>query len=90
MIFKEEQQHNKEVDMWDEIITLALNHGLISAMFVGLMIYVLKDCAKRENKSVVIIEQLAQRFGVVEEISTSVKNIQKELQEVKQEINRKK
>ncbi|MBQ3047950.1 MAG: bacteriocin, partial [Clostridia bacterium] len=36
--------------MWKEILELALTNGIWSALFVGLLIFQLKDSAKREKK----------------------------------------
>ena len=35
--------------MWQDILELALTNGIWSALFVGLLIYQLKDSAKRER-----------------------------------------
>ena len=36
--------------MWEEISAIAINSGLLPALFVALLIYVLHDTSKREKK----------------------------------------
>jgi len=61
--------------MWENILNLALSHGLWAALFVGLMVYVLKDSAKREKKYQETIKGLVSRLQVVEDIKKDVEDI---------------
>lgn len=61
--------------MWDSIIGIAINYGLMSALFVGLMVYVLKDGRKREKKYQDTIDDLADCLKVVDEIRKDVADI---------------
>jgi len=72
--------------MWENVITFAINHGLMSVLFIGLMIYMLRDVEKREKKYVEIIEKLAERFRVVEEIAHSMSGVEREVRDVKIEL----
>jgi len=62
----------------EEIISLALNYGLIPAMFVGLMIYVLKDSKKRETKYQETNEKLASALEIVKKIHEDIKDMKEE------------
>ncbi len=61
--------------MWEEIFNLALTNGLWSAMFLGLLIYQLKDSSKREKKYQETIEKLNKHLDAVSEIKEEVKEI---------------
>ncbi|MCL2851404.1 MAG: BhlA/UviB family holin-like peptide [Firmicutes bacterium] len=61
--------------MWDSILNLALSHGLWAALFVGLMIYVLKDSTKREKKYQETIRDLVKSLQIVEGIKKDVEDI---------------
>jgi preprotein translocase subunit YajC len=69
--------------MLDSIVAAALETGFIAALFVGLLIYVLRDSNKREQKYQEMITQLQQRMSVVIEI-------RKDVAEIKKKIDRKK
>ena len=69
--------------MWEEIFALAVNHGLMATMFVGLMIYVLKDGRKREKKYQDTIEKLAESLKIVNEIQETTKELKKDVNEIK-------
>lgn len=61
--------------MWEEIFNLALSNGLWSAMFLGLLIFQLKDSAKREKKYQETISKLNEHLNAVGEIKEEVKEI---------------
>ncbi len=61
--------------MWDEIFKLALSNGIWATMFVGLLIYLLKDSSKREKKYQETITKLGSHLGVVEDIKEEIKEI---------------
>ena len=65
--------------MWDQVISIAMNYGVMSAMFIGLMVYVLKDCSRREKKNTEIIEKLAEKFNVLEEIKRDLADLKQEI-----------
>ncbi|MCL2755929.1 MAG: BhlA/UviB family holin-like peptide [Firmicutes bacterium] len=72
--------------MWEEIISIAINHGLMTALFVGLMVYVLKDGRKREKKYQDTIEKLAESLKIVHEIQETTKELKKDVNEIKIKI----
>jgi len=69
--------------MWENILNLALNHGLIAGLFVCCLIYILKDHSRREKNYVDIIEKLAEKFKVLEEIQRDIKDLKVEMKESK-------
>jgi len=76
--------------MWEEIVSLAINNGLLPALFVALLVYVLRDTSKREKQYQVIEEEnrtiiarLAEGFRIVNEIRIVTEDIQKKVSEEK-------
>jgi len=61
--------------MWEVIFDAAVNNGLWAAMFVGLMIYILRDTAKRERKYQEVIDVLAEDLHIVMEIQKDIDEI---------------
>lgn len=65
--------------MWQDIFDLALKNGLWAVLFLGLLIFVLRDSKQRENKYQQTIQDLTEHLGIVHEIK-------KEVEEVKQVV----
>ena len=65
--------------MWEEILNLAIQNGLFAVLFLGLLVYSLKDSSKREKKYQQTIESLNKHLDIVE-------NIEKDVGEIKQEL----
>lgn len=63
--------------MWQEIFQMAISNGIWSALFVGLLIYQLKDSGKREKKYQDTIKELSEHLGVVEDIKKDIKEVKK-------------
>ena len=61
--------------MWDEIFKLAMSNGIWAVLFLGLLIYQLRDSATREKKYQKTIEVLSNNLSVVEEIKQEVEEI---------------
>jgi hypothetical protein len=61
--------------MWEEVFKLALSNGIWAVLFVGLLIFQLKDSAKREKKYQDTISKLNQHLDVVEDIKEELKEI---------------
>ncbi len=61
--------------MWQKIIELALTNGIWSALFVGLLIYQLKDSSKRERKYQETIAKLNMHLDCVSDIKEEIKEI---------------
>lgn len=58
--------------MWDNIFNIAISNGIFAALFVALLIYILKDSRKREAKYQNIIEKLSSKLSTVDEIKKDV------------------
>ena len=63
--------------MWERVFSLALETSLIAGLFTGLLVYVLRDTAKREKKYHDIIKQLQESLSVVKQIREDVIEIKK-------------
>lgn len=61
--------------MWNDIFNIAISNGLFAALFVALLVYVLKDSRKRENKYQGIIDSLSEHLNTVDEIKQDVADI---------------
>lgn len=61
--------------MWEKIMELALTNGVWSALFVGLLVFQLKDSAKREKKYQETIQKLSTHLDVVQDIKEEIKEI---------------
>lgn len=58
--------------MWEELFNLAISNGIWSALFVGLLIFQLKDSGKREKKYQDTIKELSEHLGTVKDIKEDV------------------
>lgn len=72
--------------MEGEVLKLALNQGLGYALFVFLLLYVLKTTGERESKyqstiekNQSIIKELAENLNVVEDVKRDVEEIKQYL-----------
>lgn len=61
--------------MLTEIMDLAISNGLWATLFVGLLLYILKDTSSREKKYQITIESLSSHLSVVNEIKHEVEEI---------------
>jgi hypothetical protein len=66
--------------MIEQLMTLAMNNGLIAALFTGLLIYVLRDTAARERKYQEMIDELHEDLKIVHEIREKVIEIKKDIE----------
>ncbi|MCL2569803.1 MAG: BhlA/UviB family holin-like peptide [Firmicutes bacterium] len=73
--------------MWDNIISLAINNGLWATLFVGLMIYILRDGDKREKKYQETIEKLADSLQIVKDIQDTTKGLQETTKELQKDVS---
>ncbi|NFE74968.1 UviB-like protein [Clostridium botulinum] len=64
----------------DEIMKMALSQGLGYALFVFLLLYVLKTTGERENKYQTLLDALAEKFNVVEDIKEDVREIKNKIE----------
>lgn len=68
--------------MWEQIVNLAIQNGLFAVLFLGLLIYELRDSSKREKKYQQTIETLNKHLDAVEDIEKDVCDIEKNLEEI--------
>lgn len=66
----------------DELINMALKQGLGYGMFACLLVYVLRTTGEREARYQSLLDTLAEKFNLVE-------NIQEDVKEIKSKINEK-
>ena len=65
--------------MPQEILKLAIGQGLWAALFVVLLFYVLRTNEKRELQLRGIIDKLADKLGVLDNIEKSIEEIKIDL-----------
>ncbi len=65
--------------MWEEVFKLALSNGIWAVLFVSLLVYQLKDSAKREKKYQETISKLNQHLDTVEDIKEELKEIRQRM-----------
>ena len=65
--------------MWEKIVNLAIQNGLFAVLFLGLLIYILKDSSKREKKYQQTIDSLNRELNIVEDIEKDVKEIKQNM-----------
>lgn len=63
----------------DELIRVALSQGLGYGMFVCLLLYVLKSTGEREKRYQDLLDKLAAKFNVVEDIKEDVEEIKNKI-----------
>lgn len=69
--------------MWEQIVNLAISNGLFAVLFLGLLVYQLKDSRTREQKYQMTIEKLGNSLEIVRQVKEDVEDI-------KDKINQKK
>ncbi len=74
--------------MWDKIVDLAITNGLWAVMFLGLLIYLLKDSRVRESKYQSTISSLNKSLGVVEKVEENVVEIKQDVLEIRQDVTK--
>ena len=73
-------------NMWEEILNLALNNGLWAVLFLGLLIYQLRDSRNREQKYQETIYELNKTLNKVNVIDENVSMLADGFDEVKENI----
>ena len=61
--------------MWEQIFNLAISNGLFAVLFLGLLIYQLKDSRGREQKYQSTIEKLGDSLEIVKQVKEDVEDI---------------
>ena len=61
--------------MWEQIVNLAISNGLFAVLFLGLLIYQLRDSRSREQKYQETIEKLGNSLEIVKQVKEDVEDI---------------
>ena len=61
--------------MWEQIFNLAISNGLFAVLFLGLLIYQLKDSRSRENRYQETIARLGNALDIVQSVKHDVEEI---------------
>ena len=61
--------------MWDQIVEYAAANGVWALLFLGLLVYQLKDSKKREEKYTATITSLTEGLNALEGIKQDIKSI---------------
>ena len=69
--------------MWEQIVNLAISNGLFAVLFLGLLVYQLKDSRTSEQKYQMTIEKLGNSLEIV-------KQVKEDVEDIKDKINQKK
>lgn len=65
--------------MWEQIVNLAISNGLFAVLFLGLLVYQLKDSRAREQKYQSMIEKLGDSLEIVKQVKEDVEDIKDKL-----------
>lgn len=71
----------------EELIRSGIEQGLGYALFIFLLLYVLKTTGDREKKYQETIDKLAEQISINKEIKNDVEEIIKDVSEIKSKIN---
>ncbi len=69
--------------MWTEILNLAISNGIWAVLFLGLLIYQLRDSHRRESKYQNTISHLNTSLGIVKSIKEDVVEIKEDVEDIK-------
>ena len=69
--------------MISEIMQLCISNGLWAVLFVFLFLYQIKENSKREQKYVVLINNLSEQVGIVKKCGEKLEKINSNVLEVK-------
>lgn len=61
--------------MWEKIVDLAITNGIWAVLFLGLLIYLLKDSRSREAKYQETIKDLNRSLEIVHDIKEDIAEI---------------
>lgn len=65
--------------MWEQIVNLAISNGLFAVLFLGLLVYQLRDSRAREQKYQNTIEKLGNSLEIVKQVKDDVEDIKDKL-----------
>ena len=76
--------------MWEQIVNLAISNGLFAVLFLGLLVYQLKDSKTRESKYQETIARLGDALEIVKSVKEDVEEIKMKLDNNKVVLKRNK
>ena len=65
--------------MWEQIVNLAISNGLFAVLFLGLLVYQLKDSRSREKRYQETIARLGTALDIVQSVKSDVEEIKEML-----------
>ena len=65
--------------MWEQIVNLAISNGLFAVLFLGLLVYQLKDSRSREKRYQETISRLGTALDIVQSVKSDVEEIKEML-----------
>ena len=72
--------------MWDEIVNLAISNGLFAVMFLGLLIFSLRDGNAREKRYQQTIEKLSVSLQDLDKVRDSVGTIVDDIEVISNDV----
>lgn len=72
--------------MWDEIMKIAINYGLMSSLFVALLVWVLHNTKQREMRYQAMLDKMHNALSVMHEIQQTTKEISNTLAHLTKDI----
>lgn len=67
------------MNMWEQIVNLAISNGLFAVLFLGLLVYQLKDSRSREKRYQETIARLGNALDIVQSVKNDVEEIKEML-----------
>jgi hypothetical protein len=65
--------------IWEQIVNLAISNGLFAVLFLGLLIYQLKDSRSREKRYQDTISKLGDALDTLKAVKEDVEDIKERL-----------
>ena len=72
--------------MWEEVSKLAVTQGIFAALFVALLVWVLRENNKRENRYINTIDSLAQSVSKIENIKNCIDKQDEKLEKILERV----
>ena len=72
--------------MWEEVSKLAVTQGIFAALFVALLVWVLRENNKRENRYINTIDSLAQSVSKIENIKDCIDKQDEKLEKILERV----
>ena len=72
--------------MWEEVSKLAVTQGIFAALFVALLVWVLRENNKRENRYINTIDSLAQSVSKIEIIKDCIDKQDEKLEKILERV----